>query len=171
MKTGKWVRLALAAAPLLMTGCKGFFTTPPTTTTPTTGASGVFYTLNQKASQIAAFSIVSGKIAAVTNGVYTLSSVPLAVAISPNSGYLYVSTAAGIYVYTIGTGGALTISNGGQVISQDPAYTMQVDPSNSWLVEAVSGEAALNAIPINSSTGLLNANNTEQTVALPATTA
>jgi len=170
MKIGKWVRMGLAAAPLLIAGCKGFFTTPPTTTTTTSGTSGVFYTLNQKASQIAAFSIVSGKITAVTNGVYTLASVPFAIAISPNSSYLYVSTAAGIYIYAIGTGGVLTIGNGGSVISQDPAYTMQVDPSNNWLIEAISGDGTLNAIPIVASSGLLDSTNTEQTVALPATT-
>jgi hypothetical protein len=81
-----------------------------------------------------------------------------------------VSTAAGIYIYAIGTGGVLTIGNGGSVISQDPAYTMQVDPSNNWLIEAISGDGTLNAIPIVASSGLLDSTNTEQTVALPATT-
>ncbi len=48
---------------------------------------------------------------------------------------------------------------------------MQVDATNSWLVEGVSGVSNLFAIPVNSSTGLLVANTTRQTIALPGTTA
>jgi 6-phosphogluconolactonase len=168
MKIGKWARLFLAAAPLL-TGCKGFFDTPPTTTTGTGSTSGVFYVLNAKTSQIAAYSMVSGTVTAVTGSPYALGSVPLAAAVSPNGGFLYVSTLAGIYLYNIGTGGALTIGSSGAVISQDPAFAMQVDPSGSWLVEAVSGTGALNAIPLVSTTGLFDSTSSEQTVALPST--
>ena len=168
MNIRRWARLLLAAVPLL-SGCSGFWNALPTTTT-TTGTGGIFYVLNQKASQIAAFSIVSGKVTAVTGSPYTLGSVPFAIAMAPGGGYLYVSTAAGIYLYTVGTGGALTLANSGGVISQDPAFTMQVDPTSSWLVEAVSGEAAVNAIPIVAASGLLDSTGTEQTLALPAST-
>ena len=48
---------------------------------------------------------------------------------------------------------------------------MQVDATNTWLVEGVSGVSNLFAIPVNSSTGLPVANTTRQTVALPGTTA
>jgi hypothetical protein len=48
---------------------------------------------------------------------------------------------------------------------------MQVDATSSWLVEAVSGLAQLNAIAINSSTGLLAVSGeSEQTFVLPAAT-
>lgn len=169
MKTGKWAGLFLAAVTLLA-GCGKFFQAPPTTTTGTGSTGGVFYVLNQKTSQIAAFSIVSGTVTEVTGSPYTLGSVPFAVAVAPSGAYLYVSTAAGIYLYDIGTGGALTIGNSGGVVSSDPAYTMQVDPSNSWLVEAVSGVGTLNAIPIVSTTGLFDSTSSEQTVALPSST-
>jgi hypothetical protein len=46
---------------------------------------------------------------------------------------------------------------------------MQVDSTNTWLVEGVSGTSNLFAIHVNASTGVL-ASNTEQTVVLPATT-
>lgn len=133
-------------------------------------SSGVFYVLNQTTNQIAALSISSGSL--TTIGTYTLPApLPTAIAVAPNGLFLYVSTGSGIYLYTIGSGGALTLANGGQAISQDPAQTMQVDATNSWLVEAVSGLAQMNAVAINSSTGgLATAGESEQHIALPAST-
>ena len=170
MGMGKWARVLLAAAPLL-SGCKGFWDVPATTTTTTTGTGGgVFYVLNQKASQIAAYTIASGAVTAASGSPYTLGSVPFAIAVAPTGNFVYVSTASGIYMYTVGSGGVLTIGNGGSVISTDPAYTMTVDPSGSWLVEAVSGTGTLSAIPLVSTTGLVVTGSSEQTVALDALT-
>jgi len=64
--------------------------------------------------------------------------------------------------------GQLTVGNSGQPISSDPATSMQVDSTNTWLVEGVSGTSNLFAIHVNASTGLLASNN-EQTATLPAT--
>ena len=171
MKIGRWARVLLAGMPLLA-GCKDFWQAPTsTTTTPTTTASsGVFYVLNQGTKQIAAYSIVSGTLTAVTGSPYTFTAAPYSIAIAPNGGFLYVGTAVGVYVYTIGSGGALTVGNNGSVISTDQAYTMHVDATSSWLVEAVSGVAQLNAIPISSTTGLFNSSSSEKVVTLPAAT-
>jgi 6-phosphogluconolactonase len=120
--------------------------------------SGVFYVLNQTTDQIVAMKITSGLPAAV----------PLAIAVAPNGNFLYVSTGYGIFLYTIGSNGALTLENNAP-ISQDTPNTMQVDATNSWLVEAVSGMGQLNAIAINSNTGALAVSGeTEQFVALPS---
>lgn len=131
------------------------------------GNSGVFYVLNQTTSQAVAFSISSGQLNNL--GGITLPSSPLAIAIAPNGNFLYVSTLGGIFLYDIGSSGALTIGNGGQAISPDLAYTMQVDSTNSWLVEAASGIAQVTAINISPSTGVL-ASQTEETLALPSST-
>lgn len=118
------------------------------------GTSGVFYVLNQTTSQIVAAKLVAGAYTSI-GSVTTPTSHPLAMAIAPNGQFLYVSTLNGIYVYTIGSGGSLTLGNGGTAISSDPASTMQVDATNSWLVEAISGSNALYAIAINTNTGQL----------------
>jgi len=168
MKIGKWARLFLMAAPLLA-GCNGFWDKTTTTTPGSSG--GNFYVLNQKTSQIAAFSIVSGKVTALSGSPYSLGgTIAYAIAIAPSGTYMYVSTTAGIYLYNIATDGTLTRGNGGSVIAADAAFTMQIDPSGNWLIEAVSGVAALNAVPIVSSTGLVKTGGTEQTIALPAIT-
>jgi hypothetical protein len=150
--------LFLFAAATLLAGCSGFWDLPTssstTTTTKTTLSSGVFYVLNQTTKQIAAYYISTGALEPVSGSPYNLSSAPYCIAIAPGGGFLYVGTVSGIYLYTIGSGGALTIGNGGAVISSDIAAAMQV--SGSWLIDAFSpaaGSVQLDAIPINASTG------------------
>jgi hypothetical protein len=134
--------------------------------------SGVFYVLNQKTAQIVGYTIASGStsLTAVPNSPYTLgTTVPYSLAISPNGGFLYLGTVVGIFVYSVGSDGALTILNGGQVISSDFAFTMKVDPSGSWLIDAISGIGAVNAIPLDPTTGLVLSGATEQSVSVPST--
>lgn len=160
---------ALLAAAVLLAGCKGFFDALPSTGSGggTGGnASGVFYVLNQRTGQIAGYSFATGgqSLTAVSNSPYTLGVAPLAMTISPNGSFLYVSTTAGISLYDIGSGGALTSVG---VISTDQAFAMQVDSTGTWLVEAVAGVATLNAIPLTS-TGQFNTALQEQTTTLPS---
>jgi 6-phosphogluconolactonase len=149
-------------------------TTSSGTCSAATGTSGNFYVLNQTTHQAAAFNISSGTLNAI--GALTLpgSQPPLAIAVAPNGQFLYVSTITGIYLYTIdSSSGALTLGNGGVAVSTDPATTMQVDATNSWLVDAISGTTNLFAVAIDSTTGeLATAGETEQTLSggLPAST-
>ena len=173
MRGWKWALPGLIAA-VLLAGCKGFWDAVPSNGGGGGGggtASGVFYVLNQKSGQVVGFSFVSGSSTptSITGGAATLPASPLAMAISPNGSFLYVSTTVGIYLYTIGTGGTLTQGNNNQAISTDPAFAMAVDPSSQWLVEAVSGTAALSAIPLDPSTGLYNSSIQVATLTLPNT--
>jgi 6-phosphogluconolactonase len=172
MRVSRYAWLGVAALSMLA-GCKGFW--DKSTTTPGGGTfakSGIFYVLNQKTSQVAAmqFAANSSAPAALTGSPYTLAATPFTMAITPTGNFLYVSTVAGIYVYTIGTGGALTIANGGAVISQDAAFAMQVDSTGTWLVEVVSGLATVTAIPISATSGLLDTTRSENSAALSAAT-
>jgi 6-phosphogluconolactonase (cycloisomerase 2 family) len=159
----------LAAAPLLA-GCKGFWNAPASTTTTGT-ASGVFYVLNQKTSQIAGYSFAASTTTptVVSGSPYALGSGPLCMAISENGGFLYVSTGGGIFVYSIGTGGALSLLNGSAAISTDTPTAMAMDPNGYWLVESISGSATLSAIPLDPTTGLVETGSKEVTIALPST--
>ena len=166
MKTGSWAKKTVLAVALVaaaaIPGCSGFWDPPPSTgsgsgSSGNNPASGVFYVINQRTMQIAGYSFAASTTTptAVSGSPYTLAAVPYSLAIDPTGSFLYVGTAAGIYVYTIGSG-ALTIANSGQPISTDPAYAMQVDSTGGWLVEAASGAGVLNAVAISSSTGLLD---------------
>jgi hypothetical protein len=139
------------------------------TATGPSGTSGPFYVLNQKTAQIAAYTISSSTLNAVSGSPYALNAEPFSMAASPN-GFLYVGTAAGIYVYSMdSSSGALTLGNGNGVISSDLATTMTVDPSGGWLLEAGTATGTLNAIALDATTGLPSSK-TEQTFTLPATT-
>jgi 6-phosphogluconolactonase (cycloisomerase 2 family) len=169
MNIGKWARVLLAAAPFLA-GCANFWqapTTTTTTTTTTTLSSGIFYVLNVETSQIVAYDIVSGVLTKLDT--YAAPAVPLALAVSPNGNYLYLSTAGGIYMYTItASTGALTLGNSSGIISSDQAQTMTVDASNSWLIDAASGSTSLCAIALSTTTGLPTSS-TEKCTTLPST--
>jgi 6-phosphogluconolactonase (cycloisomerase 2 family) len=156
MKLRTCARLLLAFTPLLA-GCGNFWQAPSTSTTGTTTttlSSGFFYVINQGTSQIVAYDISSGSLQQI--GAYTLAAAPTALAVAPGNGYLYVSSIAGIYLYTIGSTGALTVGHSGQAISSDPASAISVDPSGNWLVDTVEGTSGVqvDATPIDSSTGL-----------------
>jgi len=168
--------LILLAASALLAGCAGFWNLPAstttTTTTTTTDSSGVFYVLNQTTKQIAAYYISTGTLEHVSGSPYSLSSGPDCIAVAPGGGFLYVGTVSGIYLYTIGSGGALTIGNGGAVISSDIPAAMEV--YGSWLIDAFSpgtGSVQLDAIPINASTGAYTGSGPEPSEAFNVTNA
>jgi 6-phosphogluconolactonase (cycloisomerase 2 family) len=175
MKLGKRAWLLLLSAPLLIsfgTGCSGFWDAPSNSSgggSTSTLSSGVFYVLNQQTMQIAAYAISSGVLTNISGSPYMLSSGPYSIAIAPNGNFLYVGTATGIFLYSIGSGGALTLANSANVISQDIATTMQVDSTGSWLLEAGPNLAELLAIRINPATGV-PLSTIEQYTLLPAAT-
>jgi len=149
MRIGKFATPVFVAMSLLV-GCKNFFNVPASgggtcTTNCTTVSSGNFYVLNSNAGQleIAGYSIVSSNLNPLTGSPYKLPSGPY---------FLYVSTQSGIFLYTIGVGGALTLASSTPFAADFAAYSMQVDATNSWLLE-VSGSGYLYAYPINPSTG------------------
>ena len=162
MKTVRWAKLVFLAGPLiavLIAGCSNFWQAASGSGSGSgsggsTLSSGVFYLLNQQTKQIVAYSISSGSLTKVSGSPYALSAAPYSIAIAPSGGFLYVGTAAGIFLYSIGSSGALTLANNNNVISEDIATTMQVDSTNSWLVEAGPNLAEVLAIHINSSTGV-----------------
>ncbi len=153
------MKIGLGAGLLLgftvpLAGCAGFWnlpagTTTTTTTTSTSLSSGYFYILDRSTSQVISYYIDSGVLTPVGSPV----SVPagaIAITVAPNDDFLYISTLEGIYLYTISSNGVLTEGNSSTAITSDPAVAMQVDSTDSWLVET-SGAGTLNAVPIVSS--------------------
>lgn len=174
MKTRVWA--GLAAAALCLAGCKGFWNAVSTSSGGSTGSttltSGDVYVLNVATSQLVGLFVNAGTLTALPGSPYTLSAAPLAITVAPNNAFLYVSTLGGIFVYTINTStGQLTLGNNSQPITQDAATAMQVDPTNTWLIEGGAGTPTAFAIKINSSTGALAASGEAQIAAtLPSTT-
>ncbi len=165
-----WAKLALSAL-FLVAGCKGFWDTP--SNNGGTNLSGYFYVVNAQDGQIAGYAVnSSGVLTAVSGSPFTLPAGVLslpAITVSPNNKFLYASTVSGIYLYTIGSDGTLTIGNSSSPISNDQAVSMQVDSTNSWLVNVSVGAAFVYAIAISPTAGTITANK-EQFIALPAST-
>lgn len=158
MKSVRWAALGLAVT-VLLAGCKGFWNAPASTgggtTTSTTLSSGVFYVLNETTSQLAAYAIATGVLDSVTGSPYALPAAPTSIAVASNGAFLYVGTVNGIYLYTIGSGGALTVGNSGNPIATDIPAAMVI--SGSWLIDALvtaNNSPQLDAIAINSANGL-----------------
>jgi 6-phosphogluconolactonase (cycloisomerase 2 family) len=156
MKTGGMQASVALATMLLVAGCSKFWDVPTNCTVncPATISSGVFYVLNSNAGQvaIAGYSIVKGTLTPLKGGPNVLTAAPLNIAIAPNNSFLYVSTKSGIYLYTIGAGGALAPVSTTPILADFAAISLQVDATNSWLVEA-SGSGYLYALPISPLTG------------------
>lgn len=158
MKIGLKASVVMASM-LLPAGCKNFWNVPTSTTSctsncTTTISSGPFYVLNSNAGQleIAGYSIVNSTLTPLTGSPYVLPSGPYAIAIAPNNSFLYVSTQSGIYLYAIGGAGALTLASTTPVSTDFAATSMQVDATDSWLLDA-SGSGYLYAVPIDPLTG------------------
>jgi 6-phosphogluconolactonase (cycloisomerase 2 family) len=122
----------------------------------TATTSGNFYILNNGTpAEIVGESLVSGALTSISGSPWSLSGLgtPYSMAIAPDGNFLYVSTESGVYLFPIANG---ALGTGVAVDQQDlSAYAIQVDPSSSWLVEAVhtTGGVVMNAINIDPTSG------------------
>jgi hypothetical protein len=114
---------------------------------------------------IAGYYVNSSGLKAISGSSSTLHGVGYAVAMAPNGKFLCVSSTDGVYAYPI-TNGALGTA---VQVTQDQPYSIQIDSTDSWLLEAVpypnlSGGVTLNAVNINSSNGTYILNSSIPTV-------
>jgi 6-phosphogluconolactonase len=159
-----WVTSALLAAIVLIgtTGCGGGFFIPVCqANNDCGGGSGTFssfaYVANATTATLAGFPIPTAAFTTLTGTSYTLGTTPTALAATPKGAFLYVATLAGsIFMYTIGTNGALTLGNGGSPVVQALYPTwMTIDPSGNWLFIVSKSSPQLLVFQINTSSGVI----------------
>ena len=143
-------------------GCGKFFVEPAPPTPPGTG--NFFYVANSVTNTIAGFVIGTSNITNTTNSPYSVGVSPSAIAVTPNSKYLYVASLSGaIFGYSIASSGALNLlNNGTPVITGVSPNVLRVDSSGQWLIAADLSPSAF-VFSINATSGLL----TQQGSALP----
>jgi 6-phosphogluconolactonase (cycloisomerase 2 family) len=171
MTRKSWAKPAMAAI-FFLAGCNGFWN-PPSSGGGGTSLSGNIYVLNVQTDQIVGYNVnSSGKLASLPGSPYVipgpLLSTP-AITVAPNNLFLYVGTTNGIYLYSIASNGSLTLGNSAGIISNNMAVSMEVDKTNSWLVNVSAAAPYIYAIPINSSNGTITSKQT-QFAQLPAAT-
>jgi 6-phosphogluconolactonase (cycloisomerase 2 family) len=163
---------ASASALLALTGCGQFF--PPLGSGGSGGGTSTgdyLYVGNTGTNplSVAGFSIGTSSLGTISGSNWSVELEPTALAITPTDSYLYLGSAAGgIYVYTIGSNGALTIANSGSPVATGVSPSvLRVDPTGKWLLggSAFSGQVFVYQIgsggaltAISSSVVTLNAN-------------
>jgi len=165
MRPGKRTIMMQAAVALgvaiFLTGCSGFFTA--ITSNPTgTGSTNYVYITNVSSTgtggTLTAYSQTSGVLTALSGSPYALTATPTSLVVSPNNSFLYLGTNTGIFLYTIGTDGTLTLGNSSTVIylnqNNPTVQSMAVDSTNTWLIIANKGSSELDALPIDATTGI-----------------
>jgi 6-phosphogluconolactonase len=145
------IRVVYFVALLSAVGCGKFFVPPTsgcTTNCNTTG--GLFYVANSDITKpgVAALSISSSGLSQLTGSPYAVSILPISLAVDPQNRFLYVGdqSGAGIFLYTIGSTGALTLANNNSAVATAIIpQSMQVDSTGAWLIAA---EAGVNTVQI-----------------------
>ena len=164
----RWVVLAGCGILLALAGCGQFF--PPLTSGGGSGTNSgdYLYVGNLAADNIGAFTFASSALTSLSGSPFTGSIAPVALAITPNNNYLYVSSgdATGIgeiYVYPIDSDGAL--GSGSLAGNVGPA-ALKADTSGDWLigVDPYLGDAYV--LQIDTSTGTVT-QLSSSTVTLP----
>lgn len=170
-------RLAAAAVltcATLLTGCGNFFVCQkascPTTTT-TTNSGDYLYISNTASGpdDIAGYEIASGALTAISGSTYDLGFSPVAMTVAPANGFLYVASdaganPAGVYLFAIGSTGALTqANNGNPIVTDSTISTMTISPDGNYLFTlgtSLLGEVVLSQYSLNTSTGIPTGNPT-----------
>lgn len=161
----RWIRSGVAAPLSLvcgLTGCSGFFTAVNNGGGTTTGSTTYAYVTNVNSSgtggTITEYTDTSGVLTAVSGSPITLPALPTSIVVAPNNQFLFVATSLGVFVYTIGTGGALTEGNNSNVAYLNQAglipQSVAVDSTSSWLLITYQKSTEVDALPIDTTQGV-----------------
>ncbi len=160
---GRWaIGSAVLCVLVLATGCGEFFQAVTNPNGPGTGTSYV-YVANVSSTgtsgTLSAYSLSSGVLTALSGSPYTLAAAPTCMAISANNASLYVGTNTGVFLFNIGTGGALTAASTPVVylssdVNHPTVQSIAVDSTSSWLIVANKGSLEVDALPVDPTTGV-----------------
>jgi len=168
------VALLLAALTLGLTSCGAFFKCegkadcPNTTTSSTsctaataTTVSGTIYGYATNSTcgneYMNGYTLSGGALSAATGSPFNLTYIPEAVAITPTNTFMYIASDASaglIYGYTFGTGGELSILNGGTALVSENATALEVSADGKYLFSLNADGVTIEQYTI-ASTGLL----------------
>jgi 6-phosphogluconolactonase (cycloisomerase 2 family) len=132
-----------------MTGCDGFFFKEGSSSGGST-ANNYLYVANAGSNNVSGFQIsTTGALTATTNSPYALSYQPQTAVVTRDNARVYVGTTAGIYGFTIGSGGALSSISSGLLTSY-PVQALATSPDGRWVIMLSSDGASLWVYSINS---------------------
>ena len=156
----RWMALGTAS---LLNGCGGgFFVDTKSTTTTGSSSADYVYVVNQTTDTLSEFVVGSGTLTTVSGSPISLVAglAPASVAVSLPNTYVFVGGNGAISSYAIGTGGALTIVNGGSASATANFISLETSPDGQWLLGLDSLTQSVYVFKINTSTGALTLNST-----------
>lgn len=142
----------LLLSALLLTGCNGFFfkeTTSSAGSGTGTSASNYAFVANAGANTVTGLGIsTSGALTALSGSPISLSTAPLALAVSRDNKYLWVGTVSQIFGYSISTTGTVAALNSGKAIANAFCVDMQTSPDGKWLMVLDGSGASIDLFAI-----------------------
>jgi 6-phosphogluconolactonase (cycloisomerase 2 family) len=107
---------------------------------------------------LAEYDISSGALTAISDSPHNLNFIPVALSVAPSNLFLYVATipgaaSPGIFLYSIGSSGALTVANGGSALVADTIASMDISPDGNFLFTVSNTGQTMNEYQVNKSTG------------------
>ncbi len=162
---GRSVALGLATMVLgvlpATVGCGAFFQCEgkaSCTTSTTTTVSGDFAYITTSADTVSEFNISSGTFVSIGSAL-SLGYEPVAISVAPSNSFVYIAAGTGIYLYSIGTTGALTAANSGNMLVADTIAAMDISPDGKYLFTLNAASAEIAEYSVNTTTGLLSLDN------------
>jgi len=153
------------SATLLLAGCHNFFICQKASCPSGGGGSTTsdwVYISNASAgsTDIYAYDIGNGSLAAITNSPYNIGFAPVAMSVSANNGFLYAATLPGvtnpgIYMFAINSTGQLSSANNGNVLISTQVASMDISPDGNFLFALNVLGTVLTEYQINQTTGFL----------------
>jgi len=173
MYPNRWWNLSLGVVALMsftvaLGGCNGFFVCEgkascPTTVTETV-TTDLAYVSNSTsgASYLNIYNLTNGTLAQISGSPFSLGYEPVAMAMAPSNGYLYVatlpgSTNPGVYGYSISSTGTLTALSS-TALATDSVASMAISPDGNWLYTVSTTGQTMEQYSVNTSTGALSPN-------------
>lgn len=149
------------AATLFLAGCHNFFICEKASC-PSSGSTNYAYVSNSSSgsSYVAEYDVANGSLAAISGSPFNMGFSPVALSIGTSNTFLYAATPStvtnpGIYLFSIGSTGALSTANSGNAVISGTFATMDVSPDGNYLFAVDILGTSLYEYTINSSTGLL----------------
>jgi 6-phosphogluconolactonase len=153
------------SATFLLAGCQNFFVCQKASCPSGGGGSTTSdwaYVSNASAgsTDIYAYDIGNGSLAAVSGSPYNIGFAPVAMSVAPSDSFLYAATLPsvanpGIYMWTVNSSGQLTVGNNGNALITAQVATMDISPDGNFLFTVDVLGTALTEYQINTTTGFL----------------
>ncbi|HKO19159.1 MAG TPA: beta-propeller fold lactonase family protein, partial [Acidobacteriaceae bacterium] len=144
---------------LLATGYGDFFVPENSSSGGSNSGSGDYvYVANQTTGTLAAYSVGSGTLAAISGSPYSLGFAPNAVAVNPANTIVFVagvnSSIGYIDAFSIGSNGSLSLLAQNNAVLADP-ISLDVSPDGQWLIGLDGNGLTIDEYQINANTGQL----------------